>query len=315
MITSISVVFCLILLAIFLPKLFKPSKEFVKGGLWFQLFNIMQMEMDYQWKLIRTFNIPIHSKLRLTVMFLTLGIGIVVGIITIIAGMRLKWSLTRTGITMATFGLMCILIVNLVMDSIPLVVFTTIYPVEMISTVSFIVASIIGIALGAHVLKWFVRKNYKSDSSKLSKKEKCYYYTCYVMIFIFFHILVPFALELLLITYLSLLKSLSESPISQLFQLILSFVPSISATVAGFLLTKKLGSESEKKVPNKSKDDLCNNNFFYGHNLPTTSNRNRLMRFSRFPMRNRAQWPRAYEEGEACRRSNGNSESYLSSQV
>ena len=274
------------------------------------------MEMDYQWKLIRTLNIAIHSKLRLTVMFLTLGIGIMVGIITIIAGMKRKWSLTRTGITMATFGLMCILIVNLVMDSIPLVVFTTIYPVEMISTVSFIVASIIGIVLGAYVLKWFVRKNYKSQTGKQSKKEKCYYHTCYVIIFIFFHILVPLALELLLITYLSLLKSLSESPISQLFQLILSFVPSISATVAGFLLTKKLGSESEKKVkvPYKSQDDLCNN-FVYGHNLPTTSNQNRSMRFSRFPMRNRAQWLRAFEEGEACRRSNGNSESYLSSHV
>ena len=53
---------------------------------------------------------------------------------------------------------MCILIINLVIDSVPLIMFTIIYPVEMITTTSFIVAAIVGIATGYTVMKWFARK-------------------------------------------------------------------------------------------------------------------------------------------------------------
>ena len=160
-----------------------------------------------------------------------------------------------------------------VVYSVPLVVFTTIYPVEMISTVSFVIATITGIIMGTMIWKWFVRKNNKSD-----KLSKCYYYGCNTIIFIASYIAIPITFQLLLIMYLSLLKSMSESPISQFFQLILSFVPSITATIAGILLTKKLRSTPKKKTdtPNKSQHNL--NNSSTGHSPSTTPGQNQPAR-------------------------------------
>ena len=50
-----------------------------------------------------------------------------------------------------------------------------------------------------------------------------------------------------------MLSLLSESPTSQLFKLLLSFVPSILTTIVGVMLTKKLGQE---KRPNTSTKTL-----------------------------------------------------------
>ena len=217
--------------------------------------------------LISALNTHIHSKIRQIVFSTTLGIGIVVGLVTVVAGVRYKWSFWKAVLGVVTFGSMCILMLHMAVASIPLVIFTTIYPVEMISTVSFVIAMFVGTSTGAVPLKLFVHVNYKFD--KPSKKERCYI-KCYSrIVFIFIHITVPFAFYLLLIMYLSLLKSLSESPISQFLKLILSFVPPNNCQ---FPIDKK---KMDTATPNKSQHDLYSiKNSSSGHSQPTTHNRN-----------------------------------------
>ena len=51
-----------------------------------------------------------------------------------------------------------------------------------------------------------------------------------------------------------MLNSLSESPTSQLFKLLLSFVPPVLTTIIGIMLTKKLGPGKKPNTSTKEFD-------------------------------------------------------------
>ena len=268
----------LIVLVIGLPHLLKCSLNWESGGLGLEFGNIVQMDIDYNFKLISAFKIALHTQIRHAILFSTLGISIVAGIITIIVGLKVTRSIL-TSLCLALFSfIICMLTVNLIIDSLPLIMFTFIYPVEMITTTSFIVAAIVGISIGRAIMAWFVDKEYESDSGKRSKKGKCYHKTKCVLLFICTYFAIPFAVNGLLILYLSLLNSLAESPISQLSQLLLAFVPSTLATLLGYVLTKKLGRKEKPAPASKFNDYQFNQNFIYGHYLQSKQQRSKYAR-------------------------------------
>lgn len=136
-----------IIFAIGLPRLLKCTLDLDSGGLGFELGNVMQMDIDYNWRIIRTLKTVLHSQIRYTILFSTLGISIVAGAITIFAGLKVTRS-TGISVFLGIFSfIVYMLTINLIIDSIPLVMFTFIYPVEMITTISFIVAAIVGIGI------------------------------------------------------------------------------------------------------------------------------------------------------------------------
>lgn len=268
----------LVVLLIGLPRLLKCSLNWESGGLGFELANIVHMEIDYSIRLISAFKIALHTQIRRAILFSTLGISIVTVIFTIIVGLKVTRSISMSmGLAFFSF-IICMLTVNLVIYSLPSIMFTFIYPVEMITTISFIVAAIVGIGIGKAVLEWFVDKEYTSASGKRSKKEKYYHKMKCVLLFICVYIIIPFAMNGLLILYLSLLNSLAESPVSQLSQLLLAFVPSISATIVGYVLTKKLGHKEKPAPASKLNNSQFNQNFIYGHYLQSKQQRSKYAR-------------------------------------
>ena len=248
-IIPILVIFSAVLLAIGLPTVFELDLTWDIIGLFSILGFIGSLELNRNQILIQTIKIPLQFNIRLTVLLVTIGISIIIGIIPAV---KMKSSISRCtcSITSAIyFTDTSFLPITLSASFLPLIMFTIIYPVETISTISFITAIIAGIITAKRFLSWLIRKNSSYKSGNKSRKAKCYYYTYCTIAAIFCYGLVPFAFYLLLILYLEMLNSLSESPTTQLFKLLLSFVPSVLTTIIGIVLTKKL--EQEKK-PNTS---------------------------------------------------------------
>jgi hypothetical protein len=255
-IIPVLVIFLAVLLAIGLPSVLELDCTWGYNGLYTVLCAIGGLELNTNQILIERINIPLQSNIRLTVLLVILGISIVIGII---AAVKRKSSISRYKYTCSIFTAIAFIgmsfhIIILSAAFLPLVMFTVIYPVEIISTLSFITAIIAGIITAKRCLSWLIRKNSSYKSGNKSRKAECYYYTCCTVAALLCYGLVPIAFYLLLILYLEMLNSLSESPTSQLFKLLLSFVPSVLTTIIGIMLSKKLGQEKKPNISTKESD-------------------------------------------------------------
>ena len=257
-IIPILVIFSAVLLAIGLPTVFELDLTWDFIGLFSILGIIGSWELNRNQILIQTIKIPLQFNIRLTVLLVTLGISIVIGIIPAV---KMNSSISKCTCSITSIILVAIfftdtyfLPITLSASFLPLVMFTIIYPVEIISTISFITAIIAGIITAKRFLSWLIRKNSSYKSGNKSRKAKCYYYTYCTIAAVLCYVLVPFAFYLLLILYLEMLNSLSESPTSQLFKLLLSFVPPVLTTIIGIMLTKKLGQVKKPNTSTKESD-------------------------------------------------------------
>ena len=245
------------LLAIGLPNLLVNELDHTweSIGLIVTLYNTGISEVNSNQIIIQAINIPLQLNIRLTVLLMTFGISIV---IVIIAAVKMKSSISKCTCRIIIFAIfffnISFLLIILSVAFLPLLIFTVIYPVEIISTLSFTTAIIAGISTTKRFLSWLIRKNSSYKSGNKSRKAKCYYYTYCTIAVIFCYVLVPFASYLLLILYLEMLSLLSESPTSQLFKLLLSFVPSVLTTIIGIMLTKKPQQEKKPNTSTKESD-------------------------------------------------------------
>ena len=162
-----------------------------------------------------------------------------------------------TGIRQTTdiFCSIYMLVICFAAYSLPVIIEAFIYPSETVSTIGFIMIAIATISAGHTKLNRYTRSDSKSKST--SKLTKCWYYLQMGLLCACLYFIIPAAVYILLIFYLSLLKLLLESPTSQLFQLILTLVP-IIVGIFSLIIQKKLGSEKKAKQPNESTDSEFN---------------------------------------------------------
>ena len=151
------------------------------------------------------------------------------------------------------FAYTLLAVILIAIYSFPILIEAFIYPTEVITTIAFIVIGIASTVTAYTLLKWFISKNFNSKKKKNTKRKCCY---CLQMLAIIVctYIVVPVSVYLLLFFYSTLLKFRSESPSSQLIQILLSFVPPFLAGLGTFMVRKRLGGQHIIRV-NKNKDD------------------------------------------------------------
>lgn len=157
------------------------------------------------------------------------------------------------------FGNILLTVILIATHSFPVLIEAFIYPTEVITTTAFIIIGIASTITRYTLLKWFISKNFDKSTSKKKKniKRKCYYCLQMLAIAVCTYIIVPVSVYLLLLFYSILLKFRSESPSSQLIQILLSFVPPFLAGLGTFMVRKRLGGQHVIRVDkkNKKKDD------------------------------------------------------------
>ena len=157
------------------------------------------------------------------------------------------------------FGNILLTVILIATHSFPVLIEAFIYPTEVITTTAFIIIGIASTITGYTLLKWFISENFDKSTSKKKKniKGKCCYCLQMLVIAVCTYIIVPVSVYLLLLFYSILLKFRSESPSSQLIQILLSFVPPFLAGLGTFMVRKRLGGQHMIRVDkkNKKKDD------------------------------------------------------------
>lgn len=176
---------------------------------------------------------------HVTLSLMTIGVSIIVGVI--VALMNRSSHRIRVAM-MYSFG--SLVPVYLLITSIPMLMFTVIYPLETIPVLSFGTAIIAGTIITNRVKRWYSHIN--SLYNKPRKIKQCNYQLGF---FYYYYGLVPTVFIVLLVLYQGTLNILSESPTNNFFALLLAFVPSVLTTTFGFMLSKKLG---QVKKPNTS---------------------------------------------------------------
>ena len=254
----------LLLLTVMLPKLHNYYTKFNwdSDGLGLLLGVITLAEIFFHFVLKFRFSIDLYSNIRDILGYVILSVtlyGGIYGAIAAIASHCFYGKCSCEGIlkSIETFASTFIIAMCIVVYLFPVLIEAFIYPAEIISTIGFIVVGFASISTAYTMLKWFI---HKSGSNKIinksrNLKEKCCYHLQEAIILICVYVIVPFAVYMLLVFCLSLLRLLLESPTSQLFQILLSIVPPTLAGLGSFMVKKKLASQ-DKSDPPKEKVTL-----------------------------------------------------------
>lgn len=150
-----------------------------------------------------------------------------------------------------------LIVTFIAMYSFPVLIEAFIYPTEVITTTAFIIIGIASTITAYTLLKWFISKNSDKSTSKKKKstKKECCYCLQMSAIAVCTYIIIPVSAYLLLFFYSTLLKLRSESPSSQLIQILLSFVPPFLAGLGTFMVRKRLGGQYVIRAKKNNDDD------------------------------------------------------------
>ena len=242
-------IFLFVLLTLVFPKLYNTYSQMFNwdsGGLEFLLFIIAIIEVYYHFAfrlhyLERDLYSNIQSKLVHVMIAVTLFGGIYGFIVACYYG-----KCTTCIRSSENFCSIYIFITCFAAYSLPVLIEAFIYPTEVVSTIGFIMIAIAIISAGHTILKRRTRSG--SNSKSISKSTKCQYHLQMGFLCACLYFIIPTAVYVLLVFYLSLLKLLLESPTSQLFQLILTLVPVIVG-ICSLIVQKKLsGDDSDDET-------------------------------------------------------------------
>ena len=155
------------------------------------------------------------------------------------------------------FGSIYMLVICFAAYSLPVLIEAFIYPTEVISTIGFIMIAIAIISAGSAHTTLNQNTRFDSNSKSTCTMAKCWQRLQMVLLCACLYFIIPAAVYVLLLFYLSLLKLLLESPTSQLFQLILTLVP-VTVGICSLVIEKKLGSQKKQNQQKEKIDSEFN---------------------------------------------------------
>ena len=231
------------LLTTLLPKLhhaYSQKFNWDSGGLELLLAVMLLIEIFYHILFRVYFNRDLYSNIRSKLEYVVISVALFGGMYGFVAACYFGKCSCRGTIRSADhFCSIYMFVICFAAYSLPVLIEAFIYPTEVISTIGFIMIGFATISGAYTILKRYVR-----SGSNTKSKPKCWYHLQMGAISLCLYFVVPLAVYMSLVFYLSLLKLLLESPTSQLFQLILTLVPVIVG-LSSLIIEKKLGSEKK----------------------------------------------------------------------
>jgi hypothetical protein len=246
-------IFLFVLLTLVLPKLYHTYNQMFNwdsGGLEALLLFIVFIEVYYHFlfrHLQRDLYSNIQSKLECVMIAVTLFGGIYGFVVACYYGKCITCICSSK-----TISLIYIFVTCFAAYLLPVLIEAFIYPTEVVSTVGFVMIAIATISAGHTILK---RRTRSGSNSKSTNMTKCWYHLRMGFLCVCLYFIIPTAVYILLVFYLSLLKLLLESPTSQLFQLILTLLP-IIVGICSLIIQKKLGSEKKANQPKENTEEI-----------------------------------------------------------
>ena len=260
-------IFLFVLLTALLPKLHHTyySKKFWDSGGLEALFAVMLLIEIYYHLLFRIhLKMDLYSNIRGKLEDIVIAVASFGGLYGFAAGCYYgKCSCKGIVRTTNNFCSIYTFVICFAAYSLPVLIEAFIYPTEVISTIGFIMIGIATISAGYTILKQYnTSDSYSKSTSSMTK----YWHRLQMWLICFcLYFIVPAAVYVSLVFYLSLLKLLLKSPTSQLFQLILTLVP-VMVGICSLAVEKKLGNKNRAnhqkesaKLDSDNSDDETNN--------------------------------------------------------
>ena len=155
-----------------------------------------------------------------------------------------------------------------------------IYPTEVISVMGFVMIFLISIYVGYQIVERVQKINTTAlDLNDQIRNPQCYRFFSTV---ICFQLFIPGLNLAILLSYMSLLQIVLESPTSQLTQILLAFLPTIFAAFLGYLIERK---SKLQNMPIQHQDDNITSNTRQESDEDHSSNRNEEAQYLNRPRR------------------------------
>ena len=194
------------------------------------------LEIDH---IKETYDHGIYSNMRIVIMVvvqLALDVLSMIFVFVYVYKFRKSPKILKT----ANYAMIITFSWSLLRQLIMLLFFTSIYPIEAISTVGIVAFGIIFAFIWAYLSKGVYEKVVNIDNFYV----KCPFLITYILIDMFVYFSINAITYFAIMVYITFLNSLSKSPDSQVLQLICAFLPPLLA--AGFTFYLKRRTKKEK---------------------------------------------------------------------
>ena len=244
-------IFLFVPLTLLLPKLYRTHSKMLKNSWAAGIFYLI-FEGIFHYNFRKHYlERDLYSNIQITLecVIIVVGLfGVLYGLaIARYHGKHLGWCLN--------FCSLYIFVVFFAAYPLPMLIEAFIYPTEIISAIGFIMIliAIFSAICTIQIIRY--TRLIGSNSKSITILSTWSHLQLLLLVICLYHSYsIVYAL---LVLYLSLLKLLLESPISQLFQLILIILP-IIVGIGSFILRNKLGSKMKPKQPKENTDSKLN---------------------------------------------------------